>query len=361
LATPYTWHYSLEGQYEFGHDWVAALSYQGSQSRKYPRAVNDALFYAIPTGLNTITNQTIPLLNSVNVVQTDINSHYNALLARVTHRLSQGLALGANYRYSKSVDQCSSDQTCHVTDPFSLSSETGPSDFDVTHSFTANALYELPFFKSRHDWLYTAAGGWKLGGIITLSSGFPWTPTFDYVGGVCSFLQSTRSYNGDNCNVRAAAYLGGAKSNYSTGTFQQAGGNFPGSSFTYFAPAADPRTFTTPPVPTVGRNSFRGPRYTGIDISFGKRFTLPKMRVFGENAGFEIKANAFNVFNKLNLTPFGFNSDSTRIGTGDFVPPTAGQTCANNQCYVTSANPNFGRATGALSGRVIEMMARFSF
>src|SRR5260370_38120646 len=131
----------------------------------------------------------------------------------MTHRLSHGLLFTGSYRYSKSVDQCSGDEGCNQTYPWDQRFETGPSDFDVTHSFTANALYELPFFKSRHDWLYTAAGGWKLGGIITLSSGFPWTPTFDYVGGVCSFLQSTRSYNGDNCNFRAAAYLGGAKSN----------------------------------------------------------------------------------------------------------------------------------------------------
>lgn len=356
LATPYTWHYSMEGQYDLGHDWVAALSYQGSQSRKYARSVNDALFYAIPTGLNTITNTTVPLMNSVNIVQTDVNAHYNALLSRISHRLSKGLEMSASYRYSKSVDQCSSDQNCNMTDPFSLQSEIGPSDFDVTHSFTANALYELPFFKSRHDFLYTVAGGWKLSTILTLNSGFPWTPTFAYVGNACQMLQTQREYNGANCIFRAAAYLGGAKSDFSTSTFQQAGGNFPGSSLTYFSPAPDPRSFTmAPPVPTVGRNSFRGPRYTGIDMSFGKRFTFPKMRIFGENAGFEIKANAFNIFNKLNLAPFGFNSDSTRVGTGDLA------TVGGVTTYQVTPNTNFGRATGALGGRVIEFMGRFSF
>jgi hypothetical protein len=29
--------------------------------------------------------------------------------------------------------------------------------------------------------------------------------------------------------------------------------------------------------------------------------------------------------------------------------------------YTTSANPNFGRATGALGGRVIEFFAKFNF
>jgi hypothetical protein len=73
-------------------------------------------------------------------------------------------------------------------------------------------------------------------------------------------------------------------------------------------------------------------------MSFGKRFGLPRIPLLGENAGFELKANAFNIFNKLNLSPFAFNSPSTNI-----------------------TNSQFGQATNALSGRVFEMMARFNF
>jgi hypothetical protein len=109
-------------------------------------------------------------------------------------------------------------------------------------------------------------------------------------------------------------------------------------------------------------------------MSFGKRFTLPKMRVFGENAGFELKANAFNIFNKLNLTPFGFNTNSTSLGSfkncsttaappndcahvapGAFIPP--GSTTGR---FFAPSN-TFGQATGALGGRVFEFIGRFSF
>jgi hypothetical protein len=330
LATPYTWHYSMEGEYDLGHNWVAAVSYQGSQSRKYMRSFDYGLLYQRPTALDTFTGSTVNLINRATMFRTDVNSHYNALLARMTHRMSRGLLFTGSYRFSKSVDQCSGDAGCHQTYPWDQSLETGPSDFDVTHSFTANALYELPFFKGRHDWLYTAAGGWKLDVIMTLSSGFPWTP----VSNVC---QSAGTGLDQVCTVRPAAYKGGAGSDHSTSTFQKAGGNFPGGGLNFFTPAAA-STSGAPPVPGVGRNSFRGPRYTGIDMSFGKRFTLPKMHVFGENAGFELKANAFNIFNKLDLTPFGFNTDSTNI-----------------------ANARFGQATGALGGRVFEFIGRFSF
>jgi hypothetical protein len=262
--------------------------------------------------------------------RTDVNAHYNALLARMTHRMSHGLLFTGSYRFSKSVDQCSGDGGCNQTYPWNQSLETGPSDFDVTHSFTANALYELPFFKGRHDWLYTMAGGWKLDTILTLNSGFPWTP-------VSNACQSEGTGFDQICTVRPAAYLGGAGSNFSTSTFQKIGGNFPGGGLKYFTPAVASSS-GLPPIPLVGRNSFRGPRYTGIDMSFGKRFTLPRMRVFGENAGFELKANAFNIFNKLNVTPFGFNSSSTQI-----------------------TSSTFGTGTGALGGRVFEFIGRFSF
>jgi hypothetical protein len=336
LATPYTWHFSLEGQYDLGNHWVAAVSYQGSQSRKYMRTVNYGQLYQRPTGIDTFTDSTVNLIQGINVFQTDVNSHYNALLMRISHRMSKGLEFTGSYRYSKSMDQCSGDGTCNQTYPWARGLETGPSDFDVTHSFTANTLYELPFFKSRHDWLYTLAGGWKLDMIMTLNSGFPWTPVWS---GVC---QSAGTGLDSVCTLRPAAFKGGAGNDFSTSTFEKPNGSFTGGGITYFtAPTAS--SSGAPPVPGVARNSFRGPRYTGIDMSFGKRFTLPKMKVLGENAGFEIKANAFNIFNKLNLTPFGFNSDSTRINNG------------------SANNPKFGQASGALAGRVIEFVARFSF
>jgi hypothetical protein len=258
----------------------------------------------------------------------------DALIARISRRLSNGLDLNVNYRYIQSIDECSYDENCgdQQTFPFDQATERAPSDYDVKHSLTGYVLYELPFFKSRHDVLYTMAGGWKLSGIVTLNSGFPWTPV--YSGSACIQVAS----RGNVCPVRPIAYAGGAGTDYSTSKFQQKGGNFPNGGLAYFTPPPDPSTYTVPPRPGIGRNSFRGPRYTGIDMSFGKRFTLPRIPLMGENAGFEIKANAFNIFNKLNLSPFAFNSASTNI-----------------------TNPQFGQATGALSGRTIELTARFGF
>ena len=99
--------------------------------------------------------------------------------ARLTHRFSRGLYTQFYYRYSKSIDESSWEGPCACTNetyPQNLKSERGPSDFDATHYFTAAAVYELPFLRSRRDLLGRALGGWEIDPIITARSGFPWTP-----------------------------------------------------------------------------------------------------------------------------------------------------------------------------------------
>jgi hypothetical protein len=58
----------------------------------------------------------------------------------------------------------------------------------------------------------------------------------------------------------------------------------------------------------------------------------------GESPNLELRANFFNIFNKLNLAPFNFGEGNT---------------------FVNSAN--FGEAVNGLSGRVVEFQARFRF
>jgi hypothetical protein len=77
------------------------------------------------------------------------------------------------------------------------------------------------------------------------------------------------------------------------------------------------------------------PGYKDVDVSLAKAFGLPRMPVLGENANFEFRVDAYNLFNNLNFNP---NSISNNIG-----------------------NPNFGTISTALSGRVVTMGARFNF
>jgi len=88
-----------------------------------------------------------------------------------------------------------------------------------------------------------------------------------------------------------------------------------------------------------------------VDFSLVKQTRLPGF--LGEAANLELRANFFNLFNKLNLSSFAFGSNAVTIGNFD-AGGNGGQGVLNN-------NPNFGRADSGLSGRVVELQARFRF
>src|SRR5262249_57083993 len=59
----------------------------------------------------------------------------------------------------------------------------GPSDFDVTHFFVANGVYDLPFGRGRflgrnvNKAVNELIGGWQVGTIFTAHSGFAFSST----------------------------------------------------------------------------------------------------------------------------------------------------------------------------------------
>ena len=315
VPTPYAYTYSLDAQYSLPGNLTAELSYQGSSSHKLVRLVDQRFLYPNDPGNFFASRIIFPL--------PDTNANYNAMLARLGRRFARGFQFDMHYRWSKSIDIVSSEQVGapNPTYPLDPRQERGPSDYDVRHHFIASGLWDLPIFRTRNDAVGKILGGWQISGIVTRHSGFPWTP-------LISECVSTRGPL--LCPARPVAYFGGAGDDTSNEAFIT-GSNFPGGGARFFSTAAPGNR-----PPGVGRNSFRGPRYFNIDMSLTKRFGLPDF--LGEGANFEVKANFFNVFNILNLQPFGFNSASTVI-----------------------TNPLFGRAERALAGRVIELQGRLRF
>jgi len=315
---PYVYAYSLDMQYGLPFNLTATVGYQGSSTHKLIRLVNQLFVQpVIPANYFAF---------AVFIPTPDVNSNYNALNARLTRRLSRGVQFDLLYRWAKSIDTLSNEgpgAETNQTFPQDLRQERGPSDFDVRHHFVASGLWDLPFFRNRHDVTGKLLGGWQVDGIVTAHTGFPWTP---HTG------QCVRSANSNNfvCPSRPPRYFGGALEDTSNDAFLRQFGNFPGGGLVYF----DPNNPNGALLPGIGRNSFRGPKYFSVDLSLGKRTGMPAF--FGEGSYLEVKANLFNAFNNLNLAPFGF-----------FSP--------------TVDSPDFGRAQNGLAGRVVELQARFSF
>ena len=109
----------------------------------------------------------------------------------------------------------------------------------------------------------------------------------------------------------------------------------PGGALNYFGVPTWPAT-GIPAAPGVGRNSFRGPNFFDVDMTFGKAFELPANRLWGESARINIRADFYYIFNKLNLLPF--------VPSNNYANPST----ISSYDGVTS-NPHFGQAQGAYS------------
>src|SRR5450759_690763 len=63
-----------------------------------------------------------------------------------------------------------------VQNPLNWKADRGPSDFDRTHVFGLNYIYQLPFLNKRHDILGQAFGNWQVSGMFAMQSGLAMIP-----------------------------------------------------------------------------------------------------------------------------------------------------------------------------------------
>jgi hypothetical protein len=342
LPTEYTHHYSLDTQWNVGYSWVATLGYVGSSTHhtQYNYDAN-AFGQIMGAPLN-------PLVNGVNTAGSQGKSNNNMMLAGLKHQFSHTFSLEAQYTWAHSMDTNSGP---YFRDPYLYNTRYsyGRSDFDINQGFKVFGVWQPVIFRGTHGWAEKIAGGWTLAGIATFHSGFGWTPIYTAPHQIYC---NTCNYGFQNLRP---TYRGGGGNSTSNDAFKT-GSNFlnPGTANTgtnqdqfsnnYFevpnyanAIADNPGQTATSfiPAPGIDRNSFPGPRYRDVDLNLGKAFGLPKMRVLGEGATIEVKANFLNVFNLLNIDPSTVSKDI--------------------------AGSNLGQATGALGARIIDFQARFSF
>ena len=351
--TTYDFHYTLGAEYDLGHQWMASVGYQGSQTRHLTDHYN---LYNPAAAAGFALN---PVVHGVTIYADDGSAHFNALLLEAKHIFSQSFQLDTQYRLSHAVDIGSN----AYAGPFyqwNMATALGTADYDARHALKVYGVYSPRLFRGSHAWLEKLAGGWSLSGILNAHSGFPWTPFYglseidngyEPVFNFGQFSQGGSADAGSSNTTPAAllpaAYAGGFKPNFRSNANIDATSFFtpptmvPGTLFTCLFPNPDPTVCPQgqqgygplPTPPGIKRNSFHGPGYFDVDATLSKSFGLPAMKVLGEGARVEFRANFYNLFNKLNL----YNPQPDIM------------------------NAHFGEAQTALGSRVIEMQARFSF
>ncbi|MDR3762750.1 MAG: carboxypeptidase regulatory-like domain-containing protein, partial [Acidobacteriota bacterium] len=329
LPTMLTHHYSLDAQYDLGHNWVASLGYMGSASRNTYFHSNPN---AIPAALGYTLNSAV---SGGDFWGVNGSGNYNAMLAEVKHNFSQHFQADAQYTWSKAMDTSSApySEQNYVWKP---SYNYGPSDYNVAQAFKLFGVYQPVIFHGQNGWLEKVAGGWSLSGIWNWHTGFPWSPTYGLSN---SMYCATCGYY----NINPSSYLHKPGSSTSNSAFEK-GSNFANNSTTpYFGVPSNTSAFTyssgygsaLPPKPGVGRNSQIGPHYKDVDLTISKAFGLPKEPVLGENAKFEFRADIYNLFNNVNINPSSITSNISLA--------------------------NLGQASSALAGRTVTLGMRFEF
>ena len=325
LPTTRVHHYSADVQYDLGHQFVASLGYQGSISR-------DTFFHENPLAVPATQGLAFnPQISGGDFWNLSGRGNYNAMLAELKHQFSRGFMADSQFTWSKCMDTSSAPYSLQPY-PFNSGFDYGRCDYNVGKAFKLFGVWQPVFFHGQ-GWKEKILDGWSLSGIFNIHSGFPWTPFVNVNGG--NTYCSQCGYG----SLFAANYLGGAGGSTSIDSFKTvAQSNFPKGGAAYFSPTTYPTGMfgaTLPPPPGVHRNSLNLPGYKGVDLTLAKGFGFPKAPVLGENARIELRVDAYNLFNNLNLDP---NQISNNIGNG-----------------------NFGTITGALAARVVTLGARFSF
>ena len=178
--TPYVEQYELNIQRQLTNSLVAEIGYLGSQGHRLER-----LYYLnqpVPGTTSVAARAPFPELGIIQEVGNVVDSNYNSLAAKLTRRLSGGLTFLAGYTFSKSIDDGSGVRTIgtdgvHPQDSRCISCERSLSIFDARHRFVSSVLYAVPAGKGRKFLTRgigsAVAGGWEVGSIVTVSSGFP--------------------------------------------------------------------------------------------------------------------------------------------------------------------------------------------
>ena len=263
------------------------------------------------------------------------SSNYHGLLTTLHKNAGHGLQFDLHYTWSHSIDNVSiiANQVafggygfvCDVLRPREC---RGNSDFDVTHYFNGNFIYDLPFGRGKAlaggaaRWLDEVIGGWSVSGLPSWHSGN-------------AYFAASNAFVAGYAND-APAILAGPISDLH---LHLNGGK--GQALYAFAnPSQANADFVGPIGFNIGsRNNLRGPSYFDMDMGLGKAFPLGTERV-----ALKFRADAFNVFNHPNFdTPCNdITNVSCNFGT---ISSTVGTSIRN----------------GGPSARVLQLALRLEF
>jgi outer membrane receptor protein involved in Fe transport len=279
LPNAYTHQWNLGLQKQLGQSFMVEATYVGTRGERLDGTL-------LPNQPDASPDPLEPRLKWPNIAPDQIvaspafDSWYHALILRAEKRYAQGLLLGVNYTFAKSLDtnQGSQGNASGGGQPqFSgdIAAEKGRSAFDIRHRLVLNAVYDLPFGRGRRflpnatGVLGFLTGGWQLNSIVVAETGQALTP-------LVPVDQSNTGGNTDRPNQISDPNTGPRTVNQ------------------WF----NVNAFQTQPFGTFGnaaRSGIDGPRFFTLDLSAVKRTRIT------EGTTLEFRAEAFDLSNRVNF------------------------------------------------------------
>ncbi len=244
------------------------------------------------------------------------DSMYNAMTVDVRHRFTQGLTFRGAYTWAKAEDDgdslnatAAANAPALVSNPDNIRGDWGPATYDVRNAGVINVSYDLPIGKGKpmmngmSGFANGAVSGWTLNSIVTIQSGFPFTPQLSF----------NPSNDGDGKNpVRPSwnpAFTGPVILGGTTQWF-------------------NPDAFVVPPTGTfgnVGRDVLTGPGLATWDFS-----VLKDTHLF-ERFDLQFRAEIFNLLDRTNLDTPNLIVYTSATGTPSPVAGTFTQTSTTSR------------------------------
>ncbi len=298
LSYPMYESYNLAVEQQLDRKTVVAVSYVGNHGYHEP-VIND--------GINAYGFASLPAtapqdsFAAVSDLTTSAGSNYNGGVVTLTRR-EKLINLQFNYLYSHAFDEVSNgafdpftpSNSSNPENPYNLSQNYGPADYDVRHYISANYVINVPQI-GKVGWL---TGNWTVGGTVFHSTGLPFT-----------VIDSATPANYAAAAVLFANQIGKGFSNACQGaaavdTPCPLGAPGPSSAgYAHFDVATD--------FGQQRRNQFRGSGYTDTDLDLTKGFKVPHW----ESANLKLGAQFFNLFNHPNFGQPLNDVESSGLGT----------------------------------------------
>lgn len=289
-AAPRTYQYSVAIEHPIGQMNSLSLSYVGAAGRNLGRV--ESLLPAVLRNAN---------FTRIDAISSTASSDYNSFQAQFKRRMSRGLQALLSYTWAKSLDTSSDESNSNFLPPstrYAVSNDRGPSSFDVRHTFSGSASYEIPAPFS-HRAARAVFGGFALDSIIRVRTALP----VPVVTGRDALGLGITSVSRPDLVAGQPLYL------YGDG--YPGGWIFNRNAFDAATPQAQGRQGT------LGRNVLRGFPLRQVDLSVRRRFQL------WESVGLDFRADAFNVLNTPNfgnptgvMTSSNFGRSTAILSTG---------------------------------------------